>query len=60
MDILINHKGKLYMIAKEPFETNEDCYKRGWYIIKNYDSNQIDKVISLSILNNNTKKGMTY
>ena len=60
MDIIINHKGKLYVIDKEPFETNEDVYSRGWFIIKNFDATKLNEIVSLSIMNNNLKKEMIY
>ena len=60
MDIIIQFKGKLYIIKKEPFEIHEDAYKRGWFIVKNYDKYSINELISLSIINNNIKKGMEY
>jgi hypothetical protein len=59
--IIINFKGIIYKIEKEPFETYEDTYSRGWFIIKNkgiYDSNK--QLVSLSIIHNNKKKMMEY
>ena len=53
MDILIHHKGKLYTIEKEPFETQEDVYKRGWFMIKNQGKYSDKELVSLSIINNN-------
>jgi hypothetical protein len=60
MDTIINYRGKLYIIDREPYETIEDCYNRGWYIIKNIDKPNINETISFSILKNNMKKGMVY
>lgn len=60
MDIIIHYKGKLYIIDKEPFESNEDVYKRGWFIVKNQGKYCKEELISLSIINNNLKKGMEY
>ena len=46
---------------KEPFETLNETYKRGWYIVKNYNNYDYKKLYSLSIINNNIKKhSMTY
>lgn len=59
--IIINFKGIIYKIEKEPFETYEDTYSRGWFIIKNkgiYDSTK--QLVSLSIIHNNKKKMMEY
>ena len=60
-NITIFNKGKIYIINKEPYETMEDCYKRGWYIINNFknEDNYI-KLYSMSIINNNKNKGMVY
>jgi len=52
--------GKLYNIEQEPFETIEDSYKRGWFIVKNYDKYKKDELYSLSIITLNFEKGMTY
>lgn len=61
MDVAINYKGKLYLIDKEPFETFEETYCRGWFIIKNmHNYPNYNQVVSLSIMNNNLKKGMKY
>jgi|UniRef100_A0A6C0LI16 hypothetical protein len=53
--ITIVYENKLYKIEKEPFETDENTYIRGWYIIKN---NHLDNIISRSIiyLNERTMK----
>ena len=61
MDIAINYKGKLYLINKEPFETFEESYSRGWFIIKNTNKGYShEELRSLSIINNNLKKQMEY
>jgi hypothetical protein len=61
MDIAIHYKGKLYLIDKEPFETFEETYSRGWYIIKNDQKiSNYQELVSLSIINNNSKKQMEY
>ncbi len=60
-NIIISHQGVLYRIEKEPFETYDDVYSRGWFIIKNngkYDNYK--QLISLSIIHNNKKKMMEY
>ena len=65
-NITIFNKGRIYIINKEPYETIGDVYKRGWYIINNIKSDNSDnsenytKLYSLSIINNNKNKGMTY
>lgn len=68
-NITIFAKGRIYIINKEPYETIGDVYKRGWYIINNIKSDNSDnsensenytKLYSLSIINNNKNKGMTY
>lgn len=58
--ITIYHKGHLYNIEKEPVETLEQCYKRGWFIIDNYDKYEYKELYSLSIMNNNKNYGMIY
>lgn len=50
---MINYNGVFYKIIKEPFENINSLYKRGWYIIKNFDNNNYIKLHSLSIINNN-------
>ena len=62
-NITIFAKGRIYIINKEPYETIGDVYKRGWYIINNIKSDNSEnytKLYSLSIINNNKNKGMTY
>jgi hypothetical protein len=62
-NITIFNKGRIYIINKEPYETIGDVYKRGWYIINNIKIDNYDnytKLYSLSIINNNKNKGMTY
>ena len=62
-NITIFNKGRIYIINKEPYETVGDVYKRGWYIINNIKTDNSDnytKLYSLSIINNNKNKGMTY
>jgi|TARA_B000000475_G_C15703500_1_gene327333 hypothetical protein len=59
-NIVIYNDGLIYKIDKEPFETNKDVYKRGWYIINNYNSKDIKTLISESIMELNKNKGMDY
>jgi glycine cleavage system H lipoate-binding protein len=60
-NIVIYNKGYIHLIDREPFETNEDVYKRGWYIVVNKDNEEnINKLISMSIITNNIDKGMEY
>jgi hypothetical protein len=33
--IALYNNGIIHIINREPFETNMDVYKRGWYIINN-------------------------
>jgi hypothetical protein len=54
--ITIIYENKLYKIEKEPFETDENTYMRGWYIIKN---NNLDNIISRSIIYLN-ERSMKY
>jgi hypothetical protein len=56
--IIIPYKGKLYNIPREPFETIEESYKRGWYIIKSEEKYEIACSLSIMMLNKN--KGMVY
>ncbi len=58
--ISIQYLGKIYNIEQEPFESLQDSYKRGWYIIKNYDKYKKDELYSLSIMMINREKGMIY
>jgi len=60
-NIVIYNKGYIHLIDREPFETNEDVYKRGWYIVVNKDNEEnINKLLSMSIITNNIDKGMEY
>jgi hypothetical protein len=58
--ITIQYQGKLFNIEQEPFEAMEDSYKRGWYIVKNYDKFVYEEIYSLSIIMLNKNKGMVY
>jgi hypothetical protein len=56
--IIIVNDNHIYKIDKEPFETDENTYIRGWYIIKN---NGLDNVVSRSIMHlNEHKNNMKY
>ena len=61
-NIIIIYNDKIFLIEKEPFETDENTYKRGWFIIKNQENikNQ-DELISKSIIYlNESKNKMKY
>ena len=58
--ILINYNNKIYKIEKEPNELEEDTYKRGWFIIKNYNNYPYNELISRSIIYLNNEYGMIY
>jgi hypothetical protein len=61
-NIIIIYNDKIFIIEKEPFETDENSYKRGWFIIKNQENfkNQ-DELISKSIIYlNESKNNMKY
>jgi len=57
--ISLYYNGFIYLIESEPYESQEDTYKRGWYIVKNTEDNY-DKVYSKSIMMINKNKGMEY
>jgi glycine cleavage system H lipoate-binding protein len=60
-NIVIYNKGYIHLINKEPYETNEDVFKRGWFIVINKDNEKnMNKLISMSIITNNIDKGMVY
>jgi hypothetical protein len=63
--IVIIHDNYIYKIMKEPFETDENTYIRGWFIINNSndmnDSNDMNSLISRSIIYlNENKNNMKY
>lgn len=59
--ILINHNGKIYIIDKDLFETTEETYKRGWFIIREYDKyKNYNELVSRSYIYMNQKKEMIY
>lgn len=60
--IIIIDNNKIFKIEKEPFETDENAYIRGWFIIKNYSIiKNYDELVSKSIIYlNETKNNMKY
>lgn len=70
--ISLQYQGKIYNIETEPFETTEESYKRGWFIVKQLscdssnncnnckDTNDIASIYSSSIIMINKNKGMIY
>ena len=58
--IIINYKNNIYKIEKELNETDEDTYIRGWFIVKNYNIENYNELISRSIMFLNEKKLMVY
>jgi hypothetical protein len=61
MFVIIINDNYIYKIRKLPFETDENTYKRGWFIIKNYNSFDYDELISRSIIYlNEHKNKMKY
>jgi hypothetical protein len=61
-NLTIFYKGKLFNIQIEPFECIEDTFKRGWFIIKNYNNykNNYNELYSLSLMMINKDNNMTY
>jgi hypothetical protein len=61
MFVIIINDNYIYKINKLPFETDENTYKRGWFIIKNYSLYDYDELISRSIIYlNENKNKMKY
>lgn len=62
--ISLQYRGKIYNIETEPFETTEESYKRGWFIVKQLScdssNNDIASIYSSSIIMINKNKGMIY
>jgi len=59
--ITIYNNGLIHIINREPYETNMDVYKRGWFIIKNkHLENNKSMLQSISLIDNYKKKGMVY
>ena len=60
-NIVIYNKGTIHIIDREQYETIQDVYRRGWYIINNkHKENNYSKLVSDSIININKNKGMYY
>jgi hypothetical protein len=66
-NITLYNKGMIHIINREPFETNMDVYKRGWFIIKDKShENDMDTQhkqllkYSISLIENYKNKGMIY
>jgi hypothetical protein len=68
--ITIYNNGMIHIIHREPYETNMDVYKRGWFIIKNkgIKNDKYNLILPLSLLSlqsislieNYKNKGMIY
>jgi hypothetical protein len=65
--IMIYNNGIIHLINREPYETNGDVYKRGWFIIKNRkcesnESNESNecRLLSSSLMEIYKNKGMVY
>lgn len=60
--IIIIYDNYIYKIEKEPFETDENTYKRGWFIIKNLkDNDNYEEIVKKSIIYlNENKNNMKY
>jgi len=59
--ITLYHSGIIHLIHREPFETNMDVYKRGWFIINNKERVQdAMKLQSLSLIEIYKNKGMVF
>lgn len=59
--ITLYHHGRIHVIQREPFETNMDVYKRGWFIINNKarESDAL-KLQSISLIEIYKNKGMSF
>jgi len=59
--IIIYNNGVLHNINREPYETNIDVYRRGWYIINNNKTaDAAHNLYSLSLIEIYKNKGMVY
>ena len=67
--IIIYNNGVLHNINREPYETNMDVYRRGWYIINNKTKDAVaaaaaaaaaHNLYSLSLIEIYKNKGMVY
>ena len=60
MKITYIHNNHLYYLDKQPYETDEEVFKRLWYIINNNLSVNIVKDINSSKKYLNELNGMIY
>lgn len=61
--IIIIHNNHIYKIDKEPYETDENTYIRGWFLIKNTTINDYNRDYNISksiIYLNEYKNNMKY
>ena len=59
--VIIIYDNNIYQIEKEPFETDENTYKRGWFIIRNIKDNNYEETVNKSIIYlNESKNNMKY
>lgn len=61
--ITIYNNGIIHIINREPFETNLDVYRRGWFIINNKSHEQhvlSNNLHSISLIESYKNKGMIY
>ena len=66
--ITIYNNGMIHLINREPYETNMDVYRRGWYIINNKTkvaagaagAGAAAYLYSNSLMEIYKNKGMTY
>ena len=59
--IIIVYDNYIYKIEKEPYETDENTYRRGWFIIKNLNKDNYDETVLKSIIYlNENKNKMKY
>ena len=66
--ITIYNNGMIHLINREPYETNMDVYRRGWYIINNKTAQAVGatgvgaaaNLYSNSLMEIYKNKGMTY
>ena len=59
--VIIIYDNNIYQIEKEPFGTDENTYKRGWFIIRNIKDNNYEETVNKSIIYlNESKNNMKY
>lgn len=59
--ICILYKNRLNYIEKQPYESDDDAYMRGWYIIRNGLSfDNPEHICQSKIIINERVHGMTY